>query len=141
MKMLICLLWLGCSGFILNEVPGNNDNVYILFTTNYPKSYFKMASITKEKDFMGTFSIDKVAGDGCPFNTFRFFKYDSERSIIKVKIDTLQNVLTPEWIARQPDTVLIRLFKNKNIYIIPKDSLKGNVGNAYLTTYYPCPDI
>jgi hypothetical protein len=116
-----------------------NDNVYILFTTNYPKSYFKIDTRKDGKIEMGMFILDKVAGDGCPTNTFWFPKTYLEKTIIeKVKVDTLQNVLTSEWVATQPDTVLIRLFKHKNIYVIPKDSLKNNVGNAYLTTYSYC---
>ncbi len=139
MKMLICLLWLVCSGFILNEEHGNNDSVYILFTSKYPRTYFKINTTPKGNFFMGIFSLDKTASDGCPFNTFWFPKNYLEKTVIvKVKTDTLQNVLTSEWVATQPDTVLIRLFKHKNIYVIPKDSLKANVGNAYLTIYGYC---
>ncbi|WP_156121285.1 hypothetical protein [Alistipes sp. ZOR0009] len=94
------------------------------------------------RNIMGIFTLDKAAGDGCPFNTFWFPKnYLEKITSVKVNIDTLQDVITSEWVATQPDTTLLRLFRGKNIYVIPKDSLKNNVGNAYLVTYDPCADI
>jgi hypothetical protein len=130
-------IWFSLLSFFLYQDVTCNNTYYILFTNEYPKSYFRMDTITKEKNFAGTFSLVKVAGDGCSINTFWFFKYPSEKSIVKVKIDTLQNVITAEWVATQPDSILSRLFRHKDIYIIPKDSLKANEGNAYLTTYHP----
>ena len=132
MKIGVLLLSL----FLCQDITCNN-NIYILFTTDYPKSYFRMEPTTREKNMLGTFFLDKTSGD-CPTNCFWYYKYSSEQSIINVKLDTLKNVITSEWVATQPDTMLIRLFRDKSIYVIPKDSLKNNRGKAYLTTYKPC---
>lgn len=122
-------------------MPYNSSRVYVLFSNSEsPRSYFRMEPSTKEKNIIGYFTLYKIPGD-CPFNTFTFSKYSTEKSIIRIKMDTLQDVITSKWVATQPDSVLIRLFRHKNIYVIPKDSLKNNEGNAYLTTYSYCEDI
>lgn len=126
--------------FCLHQTTICNDKVYILFSSDYPKSYFRMEPTTREKNMLGTFFLDKTSGD-CPTNCFWYYKYSSEQSIINVKLDTLKNVITSEWVATQPDTTLIKLFRGKNIYVIPKDSLKNSRGKAYLTTYKPCEKI
>lgn len=137
MRFLFLLL-----SFAFYQDTTSKDRVYILFnySNESPSAYFKMDSTTKEKNIVGTFTLEKKSGD-CSVNYFTFFKYLSPQSIVKVKLDTLQNVVTSEWVTMQPDNVLLHLFSNKDIYIIPKDSLKANVGNAYITRYRFCEEI
>ena len=117
------------------------EPIYVLFTINPPKATFRMEPTTREKNVIGYFYLSKDNEADCPFNFFIYDKYTSTNSLIEVKTDTLKSVITSEWVATQPDTTLIKLFRGKNIYVIPKDSLKNNVGNAYLVTYDPCADI
>jgi hypothetical protein len=113
------------------------DKVYILFETREnPKAYFRLLKKTG-KSTMGYFHLEKNSGD-CSSNDFFFYKEISQQSVIKVKLDTLKNILTSEWVATQPDSVLLQLFRYKDIYVIPKDSLKANEGHAFLTSYSYC---
>ena len=123
---------------LANFTPSNEQEgkVYILFTTREsPQAYYRPFKNARKP--MGCFHLEKSSGD-CPSNDFFFEEDMFPNRIMQVRIDTLQNVRTSEWVSTQPDSILIRLFRNKDIYIIPKDSLKNNEGKAFLTTYLHC---
>lgn len=115
------------------------EKVFILFDYHYPESYYAPFSPKKASE-VGSFVLQKKVGD-CAENSFGFFKTRSPLSVLSVHIDSLTNVITSTWIANQHDTTLIKYFKSKQIYIIPKDSLKCKKGKAFLVTYTYCEKI
>ena len=114
--------------------------MYILFEYDSTKAYLYMDSKTVEKNISGFFYLDKHQTD-CPYAVFNFYKYSSDSSIIDIKVDTLENVVNSKWIRNQLDTTLIRLFDKKELYVIPKDSIKDGRSKAFLVTYRYCEKI
>ena len=113
--------------------------VFILFDYHYPESYYASFS-PKKADEIGSFVLQKKVGD-CAENSFGFFKARSPLSVLTINIDSLTNIVTSKWVANQCDTTLVNFFKNKHVYIIPKDSLKCKRGKAYLVSYTYCEKI
>jgi hypothetical protein len=114
-------------------------HVYVLFCySESPRSYFYASNKKGGEVIIGHFIFDKKDIRDCPFNSFTFYKYKYERSVIDVKVDSLKPMVSTDWIVSQPDSVLISFFQGKDIYVIPQDSIKNGKSKAYRVTYSPC---
>ncbi len=87
-----------------------------------------------------SFYLEKSMSD-CSVNSFMFCKYGFYNSVLNVKLDTLKNVISSKWAANQYDSTLLRLFRKKNIYIIPVDSIKDGRSKAFMVVYGYCEII
>lgn len=114
------------------------ESIYVMFATNPPKATFRMEPTTREKNVIGYFELKKDNKEDCSFNLFFFNKYTSVNSLVEVKIDTLKSVVTSEWVASQPDSLLISFFRKKEVFMILKDSIKDDRSKAYRVFYKPC---
>ena len=114
-----------------------HEKIYILFKEREsPRAYYYSYDSSNMYN-KGAFILINTSGD-CPYSAFTFDKSRMHNPTVQVKVDTLMYVLQSSWIATQKDSVLLEMFHNKELYVIPVKDLKNNIGNAHQVLFRPC---
>ena len=122
---------------IFSKGISQKEKIFILFEEREsPRAYYYSydSSFAYNK---GAFILINISGD-CPYSAFSFDKSRMHNPTVQVKVDTLMNVLQSSWIATQKDSVLLEMFHNKELYVIPVKDLKNNTGDAHHVLFRPC---